>query len=344
MRRSDFEKKEKSFWLPCGQKALRSSKDVVLEAVGEYGPALEYASKELQGDQEVVLKAVRQDGTALEHASEDLLTDRDFLLQAVKQTKAWWLCRFADSELQEDEEFERQCKETAGTGIVFTYYDRYTCFEGMRLAFRTAGASVPGGEAYDMVMEELKHPLGEGSTATVWFGDEPVFGHAAADGAWVHPSHDCGRDEVSVPAMEERDAKWHSTVDSRSVSLEPQAGEKYKCWCCHWLREVRRHHEDGEAICCAISNIYREDWVLFHGAGSSELSDEDAEKHGLPKETFRNGRPDGWGKGQIRIDGHDFDRRAPVHPRTQKPLGVGCRWERQALDGMEFPVYAFFKP
>ena len=152
---------------------------MVLEAVGEYGPALEYASKELQGDQEVVLKAVRQDGTALEHASEDLLTDRDFLLQAVKQTKAWWLCRFADSELQEDEEFERQCKETAGTGIlrcvedckaakiftissrlmpgfvpfacqahlriVFTYYDRYTCFEGMRLAFRTAGASVPGG-------------------------------------------------------------------------------------------------------------------------------------------------------------------------------------------------------
>ena len=168
-------------------------------------------------------------------------------------------------------------------------------------------------------MGEGIEALDSPGTATVWFGDEPVFGHAAADGAWVHPSHDCGRDEVSVPAMEERDAKWHSTVDSRSVSLvggserhrrtapcdislqsgseEPQAGEKYKCpsevmrsigvqidctlqeiwgsfrmrlpvrfgfqlpsegWCCHWLREVRRHHEDGEAICCAISNIYRE--------------------------------------------------------------------------------------
>ena len=64
----------------------------------------------------------------------------------------------------------------------------------------------------------------------------------------------------------------------------------------------------------------------------------------IPRETFRNGRPESWGVGKIGFGGFKFDRAAPVHPRTQKPLGVGCRWERQALDGMEFPVYAFFMP
>ena len=53
----------------------------------------------------------------------------------------------------------------------------------------------------------------------MWFGDEPVFGHSAADGTWVHPSTDCGRDEVPVPPAESRDVKWKSSVDSRSSSL-----------------------------------------------------------------------------------------------------------------------------
>ena len=53
----------------------------------------------------------------------------------------------------------------------------------------------------------------------MWFGDEPVFGHSAADGAWIHPSTDCGRDEVPVPPAESRDQKWKSSVDSRSSSL-----------------------------------------------------------------------------------------------------------------------------
>ena len=30
-------------------------------------------------------------------------------------------------------------------------------------------------------------------------------------------------------------------------------------WCCHWLREVRKHHQAGEVICCAVSNIYDTD-------------------------------------------------------------------------------------
>ena len=62
------------------------------------------------------------------------------------------------------------------------------------------------------------------------------------------------------------------------------------------------------------------------------------------RETFRNGRPDKWGEGVIEIDGDEFSRQAPVHPRTNLPLGEGCRWERQTLDQMDFPVYALFMP
>ena len=40
----------------------------------------------------------------------------------------------------------------------------------------------------------------------------------------------------------------------------------------------------------------------------------------------------------------EYDRQAPVHDWTKKPLGEGCRWERQTLDKLPFPVYAFFMP
>ena len=96
------------------------------------------------------------------------------------------------------------------------------------------------------------------------------------------------------------------------------------------------------------------------------------------RETFRNGRPEGWGQGTIKIGNVtwpkvenlyflgfpcfvrklinlffpwllqkykvEYDRQAPVHEWTKKPLGEGCRWERQTLDKLPFPVYAFFMP
>ena len=40
-----------------------------------------------------------------------------------------------------------ECRAEAGTGVVFTYYKDYNCFETMRQKFPTAGASVPGGQA-----------------------------------------------------------------------------------------------------------------------------------------------------------------------------------------------------
>jgi len=115
-------------------------------------------------------------------------------------------------------------------------------------------------------------------------------------------------------------------------------------WCCHWLREVTRQHDEGKVICCAVSNVYAPDWVKKYGAGSSELSDARAEDFNLAKETFRNGRPEGWGQGTIKIANVEYDRQAPVHEWTKKPLGEGCRWERQTLDKLPFPVYAFFMP
>eukprot|EP00439_Symbiodinium_sp_Y106_P083754 s62_g24.t1 len=174
------------------------------------------------------------------------------------------------------------------------------------------------GNAYEHVMEKLRAE-GRGGAATVWFGDEPVFGFANDDGTWLHPSDECGRDEVPVPGPGSRHPMWNSVVESRSTKFAPTEAGKYKCWCCHWLREVKRQHAEGAA-----------------------------DKFKLQKERFKNcpdGLPPGWGEGEITIsDGSKFARKAPIHERTKLPLGQGCRWERSVLDKLDFPVFAFFMP
>ena len=172
---------------------------------------------------------------------------------------------------------------------------------------------------------------------------------------WMHPAKECGRDMVPVPPdSPERHQMWRSNVESRNEDSAPEVGSKHPCWCCHWIRKVRQRHRQGAVICCTVSNIFQADWVENYSAGSSELSDDRAKEFGLPEESFRNGRPEGWGQGEILIEGWDlsndrkfqrkFQRKAPVHSRTSLPLGSGCRWERHALDGMDFPVYVFFMP
>ncbi|CAE6927913.1 pum, partial [Symbiodinium sp. KB8] len=329
--------------LQFAHRRRKSDLGVVLAAVEENGSALEFAAPELRGDPEVVLAAVRQDGTCFQFASPELCGNRSFVLQAIQATRAWWLLKFVSAELLADESFVEECRACAGFGLVFTFYENYSCSAMMRKLFKTTVASVPGGTAYQGVMEML-NGAEHGSTATVWFGDELVFGNSADDGNWIHPSGDCGRDDVPVP-IGDCDAKWRSPVESRSARQEPDPGESYKCWCCHWIREVRKHHETGAIICCAVSNIYERGWVEEYSAGSSELSDADATALELPREVFRNGQPRGWGEGTIRISkGLSFHRKAPIHSDTRKPLGVGCRWERHVLDNLGFPVYAFFMP
>eukprot|EP00913_Durusdinium_trenchii_P014495 g13597.t1 len=51
--------------------------------------------------------------------------------------------------------------------------------------------------AYDEVMEVLEET--DGGSATVWFGDTPVFGFAANNGEWIHPPYECGRDYKPAP-------------------------------------------------------------------------------------------------------------------------------------------------
>ncbi|CAK9007362.1 unnamed protein product [Durusdinium trenchii] len=217
----------------------------------------------------------------------------------------------------------------------------------MRDVLVATGASVPGGEAYDEVMKELnKRP---GGSATVWFDTVPVWGFEGglqANGhKWRHPSHDCGRDDVPVPPPEGRHPMWEAEVESRISRKAPAVGSKHPCWCCHWLRKVKQKQAEGAVICCAVSNIYARDWVDMYGAGSSELSDSLAKQYGLPPERFKNGRPPGWGEGEIEIsNGNIFSRVAPEHPHTKMPLGAGCRWEREALDNLGCTVMAFFMP
>eukprot|EP00913_Durusdinium_trenchii_P022424 g21063.t1 len=227
------------------------------------------------------LARILEDGTALQEAPEDLRGDRAFLLEAVRATKAPWLVQLASKALQKDGELVKQLKHVAGTGLVFTWYRSYDCFQKLRDVIVATGASVPGGEAYNAVMERLNKT--EGGSATVWFDAVPVWGFEANGAKWRHPSTDCGRDNVPVPPPEGRDPMWDSLVESRVSREAPAVGSKHPCWCCHWLRKVKQKQAEGAIICCAVSNIYNDDWVEDFGAGSSELSDSLAEQYGLPK-------------------------------------------------------------
>ncbi|CAJ1361959.1 unnamed protein product [Effrenium voratum] len=331
--------------LQYASEELRGDREFMLAAVAQDGYALHFASKELCGDREFVLAALAQNGDALQHASEELREERAFVLEAVEKTRSWFLVNWASPVLGEDKDFLQQCKDVCGTGLVFTYYESFTAFQRMRESFLATGASVPGGQAYERVMEKLRK-RGDTGAATVWFDEEPVFGAFADNGGWLHPSDECGRDyKPAPPESPGRHPMWRSKVESCAADFIPEVGSKHPCWCCHWIRKVREHHAAGAVICCTVSNIFFPAWVREYGAGSSELSDQRADELKLPRECFKNGLPEGWGCGKITIAGAGtFEREAPIHPRTGLPLGQGCRWERQALDGMDFPVYVFFTP
>ena len=68
-------------------------------------------------------------------------------------------------------------------------------------------------------------------SATVWFGDTPVWGFATGEGhdRWVHPPEECGRDNVPVPAVEGRSRMWNGVVESRSSRMQPEIGSRHPC-------------------------------------------------------------------------------------------------------------------
>ena len=144
----------------------KADKEVVLAAVQGEGSALGFASEGLRADKEFVLEAVQQHGKALGYASEELRCDRAFLLQLVEATKAYWLYDFAAEGLRQDVDFQQRCRGAAGSGLVWTYYHSYNMFNTMRHRFPATGASIPGGAAYDAVMDKLKKADHGGRLAT----------------------------------------------------------------------------------------------------------------------------------------------------------------------------------
>ena len=131
-----------------------------------FGRVLKFASEGLRADKEFVLEAVQQHGEALGYASEELRCDRAFLLQLVEATKAYWLCEFAAEGLRQDVDFQQRCRGAAGSGLVWTYYHSLTMFLDMRERLPATGASIPGGAAYDAVMDKLKEADHGGRLAT----------------------------------------------------------------------------------------------------------------------------------------------------------------------------------
>ena len=111
----------------------------------------------VKGDHEVVLSAVKVDPRALELASKRFRGDRSCVLELVRATQAAFLTAWAAEELRSDDAFVAQCRAAVPSGMLWTWYGSPTAFYAMREAFPTAGASIPGGEAYDHVMEQLRY-------------------------------------------------------------------------------------------------------------------------------------------------------------------------------------------
>ena len=143
--------------LECASQELKADKEIVLQAVASRGSALLWAAGELKADKEVVAAAVREDPQLLEETAEALRGSRDFVKRLVKETKAWWLVEWATEELRQDAALRKECQELCGTGVVFSYYQSDNAFMAMRRRFKASGASVPGGEAYEPVMEKLRN-------------------------------------------------------------------------------------------------------------------------------------------------------------------------------------------
>ena len=175
--------------LGSAPRAVRADKTIVLRAVQLDGDALEHAlldvaelrplwieklkmcglslkaaPKFLQADRELVSMAVLAHPQALEHASEALRGDRSFVLSLVRATKAAFLTYWASDELRKSKAFGEECRREAGRGLIFTWYGHPSVFSAMRERFPATGASVPGGQAYLPVLEQLQHePHGSAS-------------------------------------------------------------------------------------------------------------------------------------------------------------------------------------
>jgi len=89
---------------------LHTDKDIVLEVVKRFWPALQYVSEDLRNDREVVLAALgsledsipkrRPSARSLQYASEELRDDKEVVLEAVRRNGQ--AIQFASGRLQRD--------------------------------------------------------------------------------------------------------------------------------------------------------------------------------------------------------------------------------------------------
>ena len=94
---------------------FRDDKEVVLEAVKNYGQALKYTSEPLRNDKEIVLEALKTNGWALEYASNSLKNDKDVVLKAVKTNGL--ALHHASDKLKNDKEIVLEAVKTNGLAL-----------------------------------------------------------------------------------------------------------------------------------------------------------------------------------------------------------------------------------
>ena len=84
--------------LEFADKSLKKDKEIVIEAVTNYGPALEFADERFKKDKRFILDLAKLGSDALEFAHESLKKDKEIILEAVKKHGSF--LRFADESLK----------------------------------------------------------------------------------------------------------------------------------------------------------------------------------------------------------------------------------------------------
>merc|ERR1719231_549878 len=90
--------------------ALKDDKEIVMIAVSQYGPALEFASPKFRKDPEVVLAAVENAGSALMFARE-LRKKKGFCLKALDSNAK--CVTFIETELRQDPDIVQAAGDAA---------------------------------------------------------------------------------------------------------------------------------------------------------------------------------------------------------------------------------------
>ncbi|CAK9012024.1 Uncharacterized protein SCF082_LOCUS11348 [Durusdinium trenchii] len=326
---------------------------VACDGVRKVGRLLKYIPEELQNNKKVVLTAVAQSGEALQFAAEKLKMDMEVISVALQQD--WGAWHFVADELKSDQEALGPIKHWPSQ-----VQARYESLEDappelrsnkgfMMAAVKSHGyclkyASENLKEDKDLVMAAIMQNGTAFKLAAQKLQNDRTFvldAVLATRAPWLRQYVSSTLQADSVFQQEVANAAGHGLVftwynspdvfknmrkDVSATGASVPGGAAYD----KVMAELKRADRGRTAT------VWFEEALVFgatNDAGDWTHPAEDCGRDRIEVPEKKGGLPPGWGEGRIQLsDGSSFPREAPEHDFTKKPLGQGCRWERQVLD------------